>query len=88
MLLPLWIDLISSPKNVYSRNLDSLCFVYFQNVLFESREASQLILRVSPIFLRIFCLRLQFCNEQLVGSILMIYIVAIRPYAFHMFPQS
>jgi hypothetical protein len=66
MLPQLCVDLLSSPNNVYSLNLDSLCFVYCQNVLFESCEASRLVLRVSPIFPRILCLRLQFCKEQLV----------------------
>jgi hypothetical protein len=55
MLFQLCIDLMSSPSNVYSRNLGSLCFVDFQ-FFFESREASRLVLRVSPIFPRIFYL--------------------------------
>jgi hypothetical protein len=59
MLPKLCIDLLSSPKTVYSRNLDSLCFVCPKNLLFESREASRLDLRVSPIFPHIFYLMLQ-----------------------------
>jgi hypothetical protein len=66
MLPQLYIDLLSSPNNDYYHNLDSLCFVCSQNVLFESREASRLVLRMSPIFTRIFCLMLPFCISQLV----------------------
>jgi hypothetical protein len=66
MLPQLCIDMLSSPNNIYSHNLGSLCFVCSKNVLFESREASQLVLHVSPIFPGIFCLMLQFFISQLV----------------------
>jgi hypothetical protein len=66
MLPQLCIDLRSSPNNVYSYNLSSQCFVYFQNVLFERREASRPSLHVFPIFPHIFYLMLQSSISQLV----------------------
>jgi hypothetical protein len=42
MLPKLCIALLSSPKNVYYHNLDSLCCVCPQHVSFERREASRL----------------------------------------------
>jgi hypothetical protein len=59
MLPQLCIDLLSSPNNFYSNRLDSLCFVCPQNVSFERRETSRLVLRVLPIFPHILCLMLQ-----------------------------
>jgi hypothetical protein len=89
MMLPQFcIRLISSPRNVYSRNLDSLCFVCSQNALFESRKASRQVLRVSTIFPRIFYLLLPFLSHNLLIGILMISVVVIRPYVIHIFPQS
>jgi hypothetical protein len=56
MLPQLCIEQLSLANTVYSRSLDSLYFVCSQSILFESREASRLVLRVSPIFPRIFYL--------------------------------
>jgi hypothetical protein len=49
MLHQLCIDQLSSPNSVYSLNLDSLCFVCSQSVLFESREASHPYFLVSSV---------------------------------------
>jgi hypothetical protein len=66
MLPQLCIALLSSPNNVNSLNLDSLCFFCLQNVSFERREDSQLVLHILPIFPHIFCIMLRSCISQLV----------------------
>jgi hypothetical protein len=86
MLIQLYIALLSYPNNVWFRSLGSQCFVCSQNVLFERYEASQPSMHVSHIIPRIFCTMLQSSCNFLI-SILVIYVVVIRPYAIHMFPQ-
>jgi hypothetical protein len=68
MLPQLCIDQLSLPNNDYYRSLDSLHFVCSQSVLFEIREASRLVMHVSPIFPCIFYLMLKFYTVQLVAK--------------------